>query len=143
MDLFVYGTLMVPRVMQSVCGSTQKGVEAVLPNYRRRLVHGEVYPAIVPQRGEQVSGLLYRNLSDQEFNRLDIFEGSMYQRCRVEVVANGQPTVAQAYVLRPAFRRKLSDVPWSLEYFEVDGIEQFVTGYDGFLRTAVASDPND
>ena len=143
LNLFVYGTLMVPQVMEAVCGHTQKGLDAVLSNHRRRLVRGEVYPAIVPLPGEQVSGLLYRGLSDEEFYRLDNFEGSLYQRRCVEVVVNGQASVAHAYVLRPAFRQRLSDTPWSLQHFVIDGIEQFVTGYDGFSRTAIAFKPDE
>jgi gamma-glutamylcyclotransferase (GGCT)/AIG2-like uncharacterized protein YtfP len=142
-DLFVYGTLMVPHVLEAVCGYAQSGLKTVLPNHRCRLVRGEVYPAIVPQAGEQVSGLLYRDLSDRQIDRLDAFEGEMYQRCPVEVVANGHTIAAQTYLLHPAFRQRLSETPWSLERFIVDGVEQFTAGYDGFARTTSHANPDD
>lgn len=142
-DLFVYGTLMVPRVMEAVCGYAQPGVAAVLPNHRCRLVNGEVYPAIVPKQGEQVNGLVYRNLSDQELEQLDRFEGDMYRRGRVDIVIDRQTTTAQTYLLAAAFRQLLSDTPWDLEHFMVDGIQYFIAGYDGFSRATVGANPDD
>ena len=47
MQLFVYGTLMVPEVIRGVCDYQQPGESAVLDGYRRRVVACEVYTAIV------------------------------------------------------------------------------------------------
>ena len=83
--MFVYGTLMVPQVMQDVCGYIGAGTPAQLAGYDRRLVRDEVYPAILPCPGSAVSGLLYRGVSPTQLRRLDAFEGEYYRRSPVIV----------------------------------------------------------
>lgn len=132
MDLFVYGTLMVPSVMVSVCGHRRPGSRALLPGYRCRRVRGEVYPAIIPWAGDEVAGLLYPGLSRHETALLDAFEGDQYTRETVEVRVAGQIKNAMAYVLAADAHERLSTAPWTLQDFLRDGIDAFVSGYPGF-----------
>ena len=44
MNLFVYGTLMVPQVMHAVCGFTAAAEPAVLQGHRRRRVRARSIP---------------------------------------------------------------------------------------------------
>ncbi len=136
MDLFVYGTLMVPSVMHAVCGYAGSGVEAVLPGFRRRLVRGEVYPAILPWKGESVAGLLYLSVSHTQLLRLDEFEGDLYRREAVDVMLANQPVTAQTYVICAASSDLLSDRPWKAQTFVRQGLDQFMRAYPGFARGA-------
>jgi gamma-glutamylcyclotransferase (GGCT)/AIG2-like uncharacterized protein YtfP len=133
-QLFVYGTLMVPEVIRGVCDYQQPGESAVLDGYRRRVVAGEVYPAIVPDPDEQVSGRLYRGLSSRQTQLLDAFEGEMYQRRTVSLRIAAGIVAAEAYVLRDAYIRYLSAELWSLEAFLTDGLGRFASEYQGFDR---------
>ena len=81
--------------MQGVCGYGQPGEPAVLDGYARRLVQGEVYPAITPRLDEQVAGMLYRNLSAVETRLLDAFEGEIYERLPVILRLKGQTSDAE------------------------------------------------
>ncbi len=132
MDLFVYGTLMLPEIMHAVSGCDAPGEPAVLADYRRRRVAGEAYPAIVEAAGETVEGLVYCGLGHRQLERLDRFEGEMYRRVRVGVTMSGVPRQAQAYVLQPQYRHRLTDRPWSLQDFAVQGLRRFVEQYQGF-----------
>lgn len=132
MDLFAYGTLMVPAVIKAVCGHARPGSHAVLDDFRRRLVVDTCYPAIVPFAGDRVDGMLYAGLTQRQWALLDTFEGELYRRQAVAVVADAGPLSAQTYVLTPAARRYLSPQSWSLQTFETQHMHAFMRAYTGF-----------
>ena len=141
-DLFVYGTLMVPSVMARVSGFDRPGSIAKLNGFRCRAVRGELFPAIVPQRGEVVSGLLYSGLSALELSRLDDFEGELYQRRSVRVDLRNTQCDADTYVLDQRFVSRLSDRQWSLARFLSGGLERFLASYPGFDIVTITSELN-
>ena len=132
MDLFVYGTLMVPQVMRTVCGYTASGVPAVLHEHCCRLVRDEIYPGIYPCKNDDVEGLLYRDVDAGQLRLLDRFESDMYQRLQVTVSLAGGECVAHAYVVRESARHLLTDLRWDRQSFLRDGLQRFVGGYAGF-----------
>jgi gamma-glutamylcyclotransferase (GGCT)/AIG2-like uncharacterized protein YtfP len=133
MDLFVYGTLMVAEVMRRVSGFDQAGDVAVLHGHRRRVLSGELYPAIVPWPDCRVEGLLYRGLEPGQLAALDAFEGAMYRRVPVDVVIRADRFSAETYLLRKSWGHLLSDEDWSLQHFVSEGLREFLAGYPGFV----------
>ena len=133
-NLFAYGTLMVRQIMGSVSGMDLLGATAVLPGYRRRLLRGEVYPAIRPDAGNRVDGILYTGLSRSAWQRLDRFEGKMYQRKTVVVMAGRQRIQGQTYVLKPQYHALMTSDAWTLEWFLQSGHAAFVSGDRGFQQ---------
>ncbi|CAL5871281.1 uncharacterized protein PFLUO_LOCUS5531 [Penicillium psychrofluorescens] len=97
--LFFYGTLMAPQVLHRVVHGHpdpepwQKALlsfkPAVLHGYKRHRVRSADYPGIVPASGEpstqKVLGTLVSGLTDGDLHRLDLFEGSEYERRAVAV----------------------------------------------------------
>lgn len=93
---FFYGTLMAPEVLHRVChGSTSptnpiytthnlKTYPAILPAHRRHRVKDADYPAILPHNESTVRGTYVTGLTDSDIWRLDIFEGSEYERVKVK-----------------------------------------------------------
>ncbi len=137
MNVFAYGTLMHPDVMRVVTGSLRTYQSALLPGYARYRVRGEFYPGLIPAQAAQTSGVLYRGLVRTEVRKLDAFEGVLYERRRVLVrLAGGEWLEAQAYVVVPSCRHRLSDQPWSLDAFARRHVEQFMGRYSGFRRAA-------
>lgn len=132
MHFFAYGTLMVSDVIAAVCGCTQPGVAASLAGFRRARVTGQSYPAIVADARQQVEGLLYRDLDDTQWQRLDLFEGDQYERQRVRVETLSGPCDAETYVLARGAESLLSADHWSLEAFVAGELEDFMRGYLGF-----------
>ena len=58
---------------------------ALLQSYRRHRIAGASYPAIVPCSSSTVRGSVVTGLTEGDIHRLDIFEGSQYDRKKVRV----------------------------------------------------------
>jgi hypothetical protein len=94
---FFYGTLMAPPVLHRVIWGSQTPPTpahasllhirpAILHAHRRHKVKQADYPAILPvDTPSSVRGTLVQGLTDGDIWRLDIFEGSEYQRQKVKV----------------------------------------------------------
>lgn len=114
--LFAYGTLQIPKVFERVTGRVQPGIPARLEGYRRYPLKGLSYPAILPESGASVEGLVYSDLDAAIWARLDAFEDSFYLRIPVEVsVSSGERLRAQTYGLRPDSRNRIRAGVWSLD----------------------------
>ncbi|MDE2774658.1 MAG: gamma-glutamylcyclotransferase [Chloroflexota bacterium] len=98
--LFTYGTLRDPETQQRLLGRTLgDGAPDTLRGYRLAKLTGihEVYSILQPQAGSTVEGMLYE-VSDDELDRLDAYEGEAYQRVSVRLVSK---TRAWAYMENP------------------------------------------
>ena len=116
--LFAYGTLMCPEIFTRICGIEQQGIPASLEKHRRYAVRDGVFPAIVPAANGKVDGLLYCELNDLVWNRIDRFEGDLYERRTVRVNLDiAEMVEAEVYVLHNAYRHRLSHKAWDFEHF--------------------------
>jgi gamma-glutamylcyclotransferase (GGCT)/AIG2-like uncharacterized protein YtfP len=135
MNLFVYGTLMEPRIMTSVAGRAPAPIPARLRGHARYAITGVSYPGMVPEPDGEVSGILYRGLGPGELRRLDAFEGAFYCRRRVRVeTVEGERLAAFTYLVRPHYRHRLTALGWDYQAFRERGLEGFVSGYSGFRQ---------
>jgi len=112
----------------AVAGKEYQGVEAVLLNYAIFRVRGTVYPGIIPAKGNIVRGLVYRNIADDTFRRLDDFEGEQYERIIVSAVLRRDHSLVRAYAYRilEGQRDILSSEGWDLEHFLQKEAEGFI-----------------
>ena len=131
-DLFAYGTLMCQDIMLAVTGFPFRGVRGLLRDYHRGTIRGQVYPGIVPRGGEVVEGLVYRDLPEDAWKRLDAFEGEMYYRTAVGIELDDGTEQAQTYVVRPEFEYRVGTAPWSFEEFLESDKGFFESKYPGF-----------
>ena len=135
MNLFAYGTLMDPEIMRQVSGFESRSAEAVLQDYVRKALRGEVYPAITAREGVSVEGVLYFDLPPKAVERLDRFEGALYRRTEVVAFLEGskrEKVEALAYVIAPEHLDRLSDRDWSFERFLQTGKGEFQRHYHGY-----------
>jgi gamma-glutamylcyclotransferase (GGCT)/AIG2-like uncharacterized protein YtfP len=131
--LFAYGTLMCDDIFAEVSGLQRSGIPAALCGYRRRSVVGAAYPGIIACAEDRVDGVIYRALPASAWRRLDRFEGEMYLRQGVRVqLAGGGAAMAETYVVRPAYRRRLTSVDWDFTEFLCRGKSQFRREYRGY-----------
>jgi len=116
--VFVYGTLLIPAVLQAVTGKILVSTAATLPGYGRYRLRGRVYPGIVQAAHRSVDGLVYHGVNRHCLALLDAFEGDEYRRIRVLVKASGGKRIpAYTYVIRPRYSRLLMKQDWGLEEF--------------------------
>ncbi|KAL2119228.1 hypothetical protein VTJ04DRAFT_6188 [Mycothermus thermophilus] len=136
---FFYGTLMVPDVFYTVCYNTKDVPPAIaalhtfqpaiLHGYCRRRVKMADYPGIIPDANHSVVGVFATGLTAANLAKLDMFEGSEYERRTVTVklldrVGNlkdgegqveGEERKAQVYVY--LHEKWLEEKEWDLEEF--------------------------
>lgn len=139
--LFVYGTLMDADVRTMVIGRPLEPAQirpARLKNMRRVYIAGRLYPMVVPRRGAEVEGLLLSGLSQEDFVRLDAFEGD-YRRERQNVwplnetgQAEAEPALVWFYRTRGA-GAPASPREWRLADWQTREKAQFLRGVRAWL----------
>lgn len=119
--------------MREVSGLTCPGRPARLTDYQRLSLQGEPYPALIPQSGTSIEGILYADITTTAWRRLDDFEGDMYERKQVTVVLfDGSSQSAHTYVLRKDYFDLLANDEWDFTAFLADGKRQFESEYKGY-----------
>ena len=136
MNLFVYGTLMISSVMHAVTDRRFRFADAVLMGYARYTVKGEYYPGIIPEKDAVTKGLLCFYVDQLSLERLDAFEGDLYQRTAILVeTEKGEVFSAETYAVKPEFRDCLSSKKWNVKEFSQNHLKAFLETYSGFQKT--------
>jgi len=130
MNLFVYGTLLVPEIWEAVTAAPDLvSHPAELRGFLLRRVKNASYPGIVISPGEtrSVPGRVVFEVSPEALRRLDAYEGGLYQRREVHPLVPGLGTIsAHTYLIPPEeAERILSEDPWTLDWFENNGLGEF------------------
>lgn len=132
-NLFAYGTLMCDDIMAEVAGECMSAVPATLRGYRRLRVKDAHYPALVPDAESRVEGVVYCDVSESAWARLDRFEGEMYSRESVQVeLADGSAVAAATYVVHGDFTSCLDETEWDFAAFLDSDKESFCKSYEGY-----------
>jgi len=130
MNLFVYGTLLVPEIWRAVTGSDHgRWAEGTLRGHRIRRVRGADFPAITPTAlpGETVPGRVAFEVHPADLARLDAYEDAFYLRQEVLIETADGIVAAEAYVVPPEHAAALLDeVGWTLEWFEQEALPSYL-----------------
>jgi gamma-glutamylcyclotransferase (GGCT)/AIG2-like uncharacterized protein YtfP len=133
--LYAYGTLQVPAIVAQIVGRELVGRPARLLGYARYRVIDRPYPAIVAEPAGEVDGVVYPGLDAAELERLDTYEGELYERRALTIQVGEVSVWACTYVLRPEHIARLSHEPWDLERFERENLASYLAR---IARTAQA-----
>ena len=87
-DLFAYGTLLYPDVVNVLLGRVPDHLPAAAAGWRVAVVPDRVYPALVAG-GSTASGQLLCGLSQDEWAVIDAFEDDLYDLRRLRLVGGG------------------------------------------------------
>jgi gamma-glutamylcyclotransferase (GGCT)/AIG2-like uncharacterized protein YtfP len=101
LPLFVYGTLTDPVFTRNLLEHPVSAVEARLPGFETVYFPGLAYPTVLQSDDGTSEGRLYRGLGEEDFRRLDAYEGvgeGLYQRVRVLVEATDRGDSEPAWV---------------------------------------------
>lgn len=140
--LFTYGTLMCDDIMLTVAGCLPLAAGATLRGYSRFGVKDASYPAIIKDENGIVHGRVYLNVPASALERLDLFEGAMYERMPAVIeTAESESIHAYAYVCKPAFYHRLDQSVWDFYEFLQSGKKKFLESYAGF-RNSDAANPH-
>ncbi|MBO9466851.1 gamma-glutamylcyclotransferase [Tropicibacter sp. R15_0] len=116
-DLFLYGTLRYVPLLSLVLGrpfETLNAAEATLPDHAVHWAKDEAFPMIVSKPGAKATGLLLRDLSRDDLDSLNYYEGGFaYDLVRKTVQTETGPCEADVYVPQDD-RWALGDL-WSLQ----------------------------
>ena len=135
MNLFVYGTLMIPSVMYTVTARRFPFADAILKGYARYRVKGESYPGIIPAAEAVTEGIICFGVDEISLKRLDEFEGDLYQRNRIMVeTKKGETYNAETYAIRSEYISCLSSEKWNLKDFSRNYLDAFLESYSGFQK---------
>ena len=87
MNLFTYGTLTYPEVIEALTGRVIKSRECSLNGYSRVCLKGLPYPSVRKAEWDieaaprpSVRGRLYFSISSDELEAIDLYEGELYER---------------------------------------------------------------
>jgi Gamma-glutamyl cyclotransferase, AIG2-like len=103
--LFLYGTLLDPRVLavqSGEAGLAWRAVPARLPGHRRVFLRGTPYPTLLPDAEATVEGVLVR-AGPRPLRRLAAYEGPPYRLVPIRVLTTRGPCRARAW-LAPRWR---------------------------------------
>lgn len=118
-NLFFYGSLRHIRLLEIVLGRAADTLDtsvATLPDYRVSRVENQPFPTIAHAPGDRAQGLLVRGLNDEDFARLNFYEGSFDYDLVDVLLSDGQP--AKVYISQPD--RWTEDGPWNLADWEAE-----------------------
>ena len=117
-NLFVYGTLLSNKIWKSIVNREYSSDSAVLKVYARKKVKGKNYPGLIEQDGSVVEGKIYYDISEEDFRKLDAYEGEEYARTKVSVqLSSGKSIESFTYLFKKEYFGKLTKSEWALTGF--------------------------
>lgn len=130
MNLFCYGTLMHPQIIDAVVGRLPQSKPTSLKGYQIYSLTSAPYPAIIKCDNATVEGVIYLDLSETEIHLLDRYEGNEYQREQSELVGGNGFWSACFYVYKPQYKSHLASRGWDYAHF----VQQHLSHYLQRLR---------
>lgn len=121
---------MCPEIMQEVTGCHLRGEPCVLGGYSRRQVKGEHFPALLPEVGAVVEGIVYQDVTASAWALLDRYEGDFYVLTPVWVTLQDESVIsASTYVVQHHFRELLDRSGWDFNDFIDNAKADFLRSY--------------
>lgn len=129
-NVFTYGSLMFSQVWEKVCTGRYATQKMILKDFQRFCVKNESYPALVPQQGSCVEGLVYLDVSQADQLALNQFEGEEYVLRHHQIDGLHIAFYEYVAVLR------LDKRDWDPREFEQTGLPIFMSRHVGsFLES--------
>ena len=108
-------------------------IDVILRGYARFMVKGASYPGIIQVTDAITEGIIYFDVDELSLERLDEFEGDLYQRIPIQAeTERGKILNAATYVIKPEYRDYLSLQKWDVEEFVQNSLAAFLNTYQGF-----------
>ena len=115
-DLFVYGTLCYPEIVERLTGKTFISEQAILRGYQRKKVKDADYPAIIRNDVSEVKGLLLQGVDKDSLKIILFYEGNDY-RCEDLLVDLMEKEIKAKVFVWNSSNAMLEDFDWNQEEF--------------------------
>lgn len=121
-NIFVYGTLLFPEILERLTGKTFKSKEGYLNDFKRYEIFDDniprKYPAIIESKGEKVEGKIVFDLDQESLNILNYFEDEKYEPKILKAYSHsGEEYQVLVYVWKDEFKDMLKG-DWDIDYFK-------------------------
>jgi gamma-glutamylcyclotransferase (GGCT)/AIG2-like uncharacterized protein YtfP len=124
-SLFFYGTLRAEEVRNAVIGKKKYDIcEGFLQKHKVYKVKNANYPLIqfTNIKSDKVQGILITDLTAEEIEKLDKFEGTNYFRQFVKINIEDKLHDAQIYMPKKIL---IADIPWDFDYWYKNNMKDF------------------
>lgn len=121
-NLFVYGTLLFPEIIEGLTQTRFKSQSAVLENYKRCNVIGCDFPAVIRDEGSSVEGKILFDVTNEALELLTFFEGDDFKKIDTQVQVDGNIVDAFVYVWNSE-NGFLDETDWQIEAFEQESLQ--------------------
>jgi hypothetical protein len=127
MNIFVYGPLMFPEVMQAVVGRNFSFREGEVRGYVRVGVRDESQAAMIPFPDTLTQGIVYVEVDQAALKRMDTFFGKLFERVEVNIETDsGDWIEAETHVFKVSKRKLLTAKPWDENEFREKHLAKFM-----------------
>ncbi len=133
-NIFAYGTLMLPEIVEALTGKCFTPRTAVLCGYSCYAFKDKCYPGIVEEKDGRVEGVFYHDIDERSLSIFDWFEDTLYERRLLTITVDGKNTQAFAYVVHEKYRHELDTVFWSPDTFIRDHAAGYVRKCLGYRK---------
>lgn len=121
-NIFVYGTLLFPEILEKLTCKTFKSKEGYLNDFKSYQIFDNhiprKYPAIITSRGDKVEGKIVFDLDKESLNILDYFEDEKYEPKILKAYSqSGEEYQVLVYVWKDEFKDMLKG-DWDIDYFK-------------------------
>ncbi len=128
-NLFVYGPLMLRELAREVAGRDLDRRFGEIHGYRQLRLAGISQAALIPFPDSTTEGVLYAGVDDEILRRLDAFQGALFHRGEVNVLADdGEWVEAQTHLFRLSARKELSAKAWDEDEFRRKHLKKTLAG---------------
>ena len=102
---------MLPNLREHIIQKRPEQSTAIAKGFRRFKVKGRTYPGLVQDSSSKVSGVIIYPLEDEDYVRLDEYEGLEYYRCEIEVLneGSGELEKVQVYLYNEVYSKNITD----------------------------------
>ena len=135
-QLFAYGTLTFNEVMFHLIGREVSSKGAIIKGYSAYMIKGKNFPGLrINTKASRTEGILYSGLEEADWEILDQFEDSFYQREVLSVNLNdGSKEDAYTYLIHSENYSILSKHQWNSNYFEENFLDSYLNMILGFNK---------
>ena len=130
MKLFVYGTLTFDEILSKLLEKKHVSIPGLLENYKIKKFYNAEYPGIIADPNSNVSGKIIFGIDKQDISILDAYEGVMYKRSILKVIASSKKYFCQVYIVDNNYRKKLSEEPWCPLNFRNNSLNSYIKNLD-------------